>query len=104
MLAKRVSRCSSKASLTLLGRRAPFRPVSATASRPAGGLEPGDSGSAAHEHAGHESHYDPPGGWLWGLRPGEKYEKEGWENLMIYGMYGSLLVAGIAYTFKPDTT
>ncbi|KAK5145789.1 hypothetical protein LTR04_001212, partial [Oleoguttula sp. CCFEE 6159] len=33
----------------------------------------------------HEEHYDPPAGWLWGIKPGEKYEKEGWEGIWIYG-------------------
>ena len=55
-------------------------------------------------HHGHESHYDPPTGWLWGIPPGEKYEKEGWEGLMYYGFLGSIIVAGIAYAFKPDTS
>lgn len=63
------------------------------------------SGGGAHDdHGGHDSHYDPPGGWLWGLRPGEQYEKEGWENLFIYGFMGSFVVAGVAYAFKPDTS
>ncbi|KAL2119724.1 hypothetical protein VTJ04DRAFT_6685 [Mycothermus thermophilus] len=53
-------------------------------------------------HGGME--YDPPTGWLWGVRPGEKYEKEGWENLFIYGFWGSLIVFMIAYAFKPDTS
>ena len=57
-----------------------------------------------HGHTEHESHYDPPGGWLWGIRPGEKYEKEGWEGIFIYGFFGSVIVAGIAYAFKPDTS
>lgn len=62
-----------------------------------------------HSHPGssgghHGDHYDPPGGWLWGLRPGEKYEKEGWENLFYYGFYGSFAVAAVAYAFKPDTS
>lgn len=30
--------------------------------------------------------------------------KEGWENLWYYGFIGSLLVAGVAYIFKPDTS
>ncbi|KAK0640956.1 ESSS subunit of NADH:ubiquinone oxidoreductase-domain-containing protein [Cercophora newfieldiana] len=48
--------------------------------------------------------YDPPTGWLFGVRPGEKYEKEGWENLFFYGFYGSLAVFAVAYAFKPDTS
>ncbi|KAL9621593.1 MAG: hypothetical protein Q9160_003985 [Pyrenula sp. 1 TL-2023] len=57
----------------------------------------------SHDH-GHGSHYDPPTGWLWGLRPGEKYEKEGWEDLFYYGFFGSLLLTAVAYAFKPDTS
>lgn len=53
---------------------------------------------------GHESHYDPPGGWLWGIRPGEKYEKEGWEGLFWYGIVGSWVVAVGLYVMKEDTS
>lgn len=49
-------------------------------------------------------HYDPPTGWLFGVKPGEKYQKEGWENAFYFGFVGSLVIAGIAYVFKPDTS
>ncbi|KAF2435268.1 hypothetical protein EJ08DRAFT_693149 [Tothia fuscella] len=52
----------------------------------------------------HGSHYDPPTGWLWGIPPGQKYEKEGWEGLAYYGICGSLIVAAVGYAFKPDTS
>jgi len=52
---------------------------------------------------GHESHYDPPTGWLFGVKPGEKYQKEGWEGIWYWGFYGSFAVAAVAYAFKPDT-
>lgn len=48
--------------------------------------------------------FDPPTGWLFGVKPGEKYEKEGWENMFFYGFYGSLGVFAVAYAFKPDTS
>lgn len=51
----------------------------------------------------HEEHYDPPGGWLFGVKPGEKYEKEGWENVFIYGFFGTLGLGVVAYCYKPDT-
>lgn len=51
---------------------------------------------------GGESQFDPPGGWLWGIKPGEKPEPEGWEWPM-YIFCGSLVVAGVALAFKPDT-
>ncbi|CAG8367718.1 unnamed protein product [Penicillium salamii] len=54
--------------------------------------------------ADHGDHYDPPTGWLFGVKPGQKYEKEGWENIWYYGFIGSFLVAGVAYVFKPDTS
>ncbi|KAH7395025.1 ESSS subunit of NADH:ubiquinone oxidoreductase-domain-containing protein [Phaeosphaeria sp. MPI-PUGE-AT-0046c] len=53
---------------------------------------------------GHGTSYDPPSGWLFGVKPGEKYEKEGWEGPMYWGFCGSLIVATIAYAFKPDTS
>lgn len=75
------------------------------------------SHSAAHElkgsdgghdadhghHGGHEDHYDPPGGWLWGIRPGEKAEKEGWEPFA-WIFVGAWVVAVAAYTMKEDTS
>ena len=54
--------------------------------------------------ASHGSQYDPPTGWLFGVKPGEKYQKEGWEGLFFYGFCGSLIVFTIAYAFKPDTS
>ncbi|CDM36793.1 hypothetical protein DTO013E5_2906 [Penicillium roqueforti] len=54
--------------------------------------------------ADHGDHYDPPTGWLFGVKPGQKYVKEGWENIWYYGFIGSILVAGVAYVFKPDTS
>lgn len=52
----------------------------------------------------HGPQYDPPTGWLFGVKPGEKPEKEGWEGLMLYGFGGSLLLFSVAYAFKPDTS
>ncbi|KAL2144865.1 hypothetical protein VTI28DRAFT_8425 [Corynascus sepedonium] len=48
--------------------------------------------------------YDPPSGWLWGVRPGEKYQNEGWEGPFFYGFWGSLIVFAVAYAWKPDTS
>ncbi|KAI9730587.1 MAG: hypothetical protein M1834_005830 [Cirrosporium novae-zelandiae] len=55
-------------------------------------------------HGEHESQYDPPTGWLWGIPPGKKYEKEGWEGLMLWGFGGSMLFGVVGYIFKPDTS
>ncbi|EME89213.1 uncharacterized protein MYCFIDRAFT_126104 [Pseudocercospora fijiensis CIRAD86] len=67
------------------------RPLSSTAIR------------SAADHA-HEDQYDPPGGWLFGVKPGEKYENEGWENIWFYGFCGSMLFGVVGYCYKPDTS
>lgn len=59
---------------------------------------------AADHGAAHEDPYDPPSGWLWGIKPGEKPEKEGWEGVFFWGFGGSLLLGAVAYAFKPDTS
>jgi hypothetical protein len=52
----------------------------------------------------HEDHYDPPSGWLFGVKPGEKPPQEGWENIWVYGFFGSLFLGVVGYAFKPDTS
>ena len=52
----------------------------------------------------HGPSYDPPSGWLFGVKPGEKYQNEGWEGPFFYGFCGSLVLFTIAYAFKPDTS
>lgn len=54
--------------------------------------------------AGHDSHYDPPTGWLFGVPPGEKYKEEGWEKTWVWGFWGSLAFGVFAYAYKPDTS
>ncbi|PVU92482.1 hypothetical protein BB561_003780 [Smittium simulii] len=53
--------------------------------------------------SGHGPELQEPTGYLFNRKPGEKYEKEGWENLWYYGFYGAMLYAGIGLYFKPDT-
>ncbi|KAH8666344.1 ESSS subunit of NADH:ubiquinone oxidoreductase-domain-containing protein [Xylariales sp. PMI_506] len=60
--------------------------------------------ATASQKASHGPQYDPPSGWLFGVKPGEKYQKEGWETPFFYGFCGSLLLAAVAYGFKPDTS
>lgn len=60
--------------------------------------------TTARRGGGGGAQFDPPTGWLFGVKPGEKYEKEGWENMFFYGFYGSLGVFAVAYAFKPDTS
>ncbi|KAI7819985.1 ESSS subunit of NADH:ubiquinone oxidoreductase-domain-containing protein [Kickxella alabastrina] len=47
--------------------------------------------------------FNEPGGYLFGRKPGEKYESEGWEVIWIGGFaiaFG-MIAAGVYY--KPDT-
>ncbi|QSZ30441.1 hypothetical protein DSL72_004964 [Monilinia vaccinii-corymbosi] len=60
--------------------------------------------TAARQSADHGDHYEPPTGWLFGVKPGEKAEKEGWEGLWIYGFFGAIAFAGVGYAAKPDTS
>ena len=48
--------------------------------------------------------YDPPTGNLFGVPPGQKYQKEGWETIWVWGFWGSIGLAMVAYAFKPDTS
>lgn len=59
--------------------------------------------TTARRQGGGGMQYDPPTGWLWGVRPGEKYQNEGWEGPFFYGFWGSIIVFAIAYAWKPDT-
>ncbi|EJT80622.1 hypothetical protein GGTG_00617 [Gaeumannomyces tritici R3-111a-1] len=60
--------------------------------------------TSARRGASHGPEYDPPTGWLFGVKPGEKYQKEGWENIMYIGFFGSLAVFTVAMAYKPDTS
>jgi len=72
--------------------------------RPSRCLPPTIKSLSHHRNSSSEPHYDPPGGWLFGVPPGEKYKKEGWENIWMYGFFGSFAVAIVGYIFKPDTS
>ncbi|KAK6850795.1 NADH:ubiquinone oxidoreductase 11.6kD subunit [Apiospora arundinis] len=74
-----------------------------TASNPAASSSRTFSSTAARP-ASHGPQYDPPSGWLFGVKPGEKYQKEGWETPFYYGFCGTFALAAIAYAFKPDTS
>jgi hypothetical protein len=62
------------------------------------------SRTTARRSADHGDHYDPPTGWLFGVKPGEKAEKEGWENLWVYGFFGACAFGVVGYAVKPDTS
>ena len=95
---------SSLRQQTPLQARTVITPLRQASSQPAAhDLKGSDGGHEADHHHGHEDHYDPPGGWLWGVRPGEKAEKEGWEPFA-WAFVGIWVVAVAAYTMKEDTS
>ncbi|RDW66219.1 hypothetical protein BP5796_08022 [Coleophoma crateriformis] len=93
---------STQTGLRALAKSQPIRSIPTTSSSTSRALST-TSRLAAADHA-HEDHYDPPSGWLFGVKPGEKAEKEGWEGIWVYGFFGSLGLAAVAYAFKPDTS
>ncbi|KAK7448675.1 NADH:ubiquinone oxidoreductase 11.6kD subunit [Colletotrichum acutatum] len=60
--------------------------------------------SVTARRAGGGSDFDPPSGWLWGVKPGEKYEKEGWETPFYTLFCGGIIATGVVLAFKPDTS
>ena len=60
--------------------------------------------SVTTRRQGGGSDFDPPTGWLFGVKPGEKYEKEGWELPFFTLFCGGLVGAGVVLAFKPDTS
>ncbi|CEH13410.1 NADH:ubiquinone oxidoreductase, ESSS subunit [Ceraceosorus bombacis] len=50
--------------------------------------------------------YNEPSGHFLGqkpLRKGEKREKEGWEGIYTYGLFGGMAFCAIGLLYKPDT-
>ncbi|KAJ2042444.1 hypothetical protein GGI08_007715 [Coemansia sp. S2] len=47
--------------------------------------------------------FNEPGGYLFGRKPGEKYEEEGWEKIWIGGFTIAFTLAGLGVYYKPDT-
>ncbi|KAK5120978.1 hypothetical protein LTR85_005762 [Meristemomyces frigidus] len=88
---------TSRARLQILPNLTPARTQQQRSLSSTTGLRAGDA------HA-HEDHYDTPTGNLWGVRQGEKYENEGWENVWYYGFFGSCLFGLVGYCYKPDTS
>ena len=80
---------ASAAAATLPATTAAARSFSVSTRRPAG------------DH--HGPQWDPPSGWLWGIPPGEKAKKEGWEGPM-YVYLASFVVLTVFLAFKPDTS
>ncbi|ORX65753.1 hypothetical protein DL89DRAFT_325490 [Linderina pennispora] len=48
-------------------------------------------------------HFNEPGGYLFGVKPGQKYEKEGWETIWVGGFGFAFALAAVGLYYKPDT-
>ncbi|KAJ2363603.1 hypothetical protein IW150_006693 [Coemansia sp. RSA 2607] len=47
--------------------------------------------------------FNEPGGYLFGRKPGEKYESEGWEVIWIGGFTIAFGLIAVGQIYKPDT-
>jgi hypothetical protein len=60
----------------------------------------------AHHDEHHDDHhheeFNPNRGWLWGVKPGEKAEREGWEMPAAFGGV-AIFFCVVAMIFRPDT-
>ncbi|ODQ54966.1 hypothetical protein SAICODRAFT_33623 [Saitoella complicata NRRL Y-17804] len=64
-------------------------------------------GQQVRNGSGGQLPFNEPSGNLFGeprLKPGEKREKEDWENIWVYGYGGCFVIGGILYYNRPDTT
>ncbi|KDQ11620.1 hypothetical protein BOTBODRAFT_135697 [Botryobasidium botryosum FD-172 SS1] len=84
----------------LLARATPRLPATAPTALCASGARRGYA-----SHGG--SHYNEPSGYLFGEKPpapGHRRVKEDWENIWMYGMFGTMGLAGVLLYYKPDTS
>lgn len=105
MLPRRLPQLAARVARTQQAQSATRRNFSSALVRPAAAAASKnvDHGPIHDSHTPHESEYNTPGGWLWGIKPGEKYEREGWE-IPIYLMIAAYVIAGVAYCLKEDTS
>ncbi|EIW70767.1 hypothetical protein TREMEDRAFT_29086 [Tremella mesenterica DSM 1558] len=56
--------------------------------------------------ASHGPTYNPPSGYLFGERPvkGQKRQRESWELIYYFGLFGGMGLAAVLLTYKPDTS
>lgn len=94
---------SAPRALRALARPSLIRPTTLPSTRASPIAARAFSQSMAKRGGGHESHYDSPQGWLWGVKPGEEYKKEGWENATFYVLVPMMVLFVGVYAFKPDT-
>ncbi|KAE8259929.1 hypothetical protein A4X13_0g660 [Tilletia indica] len=70
-------------------------------------LSPAPSAITRRYASGGGSSYNQPTGYLFGEKPppkGQKRQKEDWENVWMYGMFGGMAFAGVVLLYRPDTT
>ncbi|SPO43076.1 uncharacterized protein PSANT_00760 [Moesziomyces antarcticus] len=84
-----------------------FRQALSTSARPAArgaALQRGTAAQARFASGG--SSYNQPTGYLFGEKvpKGQKRQKENWENMWYFGMFGGMAFAAVALMYKPDTS
>ncbi|GAC73388.1 hypothetical protein PANT_9d00081 [Moesziomyces antarcticus T-34] len=84
-----------------------FRQALSTSARPdarCAALQRGTAAQARFASGG--SSYNQPTGYLFGEKvpKGQKRQKENWENMWYFGMFGGMAFAAVALMYKPDTS
>ncbi|TDL28727.1 hypothetical protein BD410DRAFT_781259, partial [Rickenella mellea] len=63
--------------------------------------------SKTRSFASGHSEFNEPSGWLFGekpLPPGQKRQRESWEVIWYWGMFGGMGLAAVLLYYKPDTS
>ncbi|PWZ02883.1 hypothetical protein BCV70DRAFT_214386 [Testicularia cyperi] len=84
-----------------------FRQAASSSARAATrSLAASRAGAAQVRYASGGSAYNQPTGYIFGekIPKGQKRQKENWENMWYFGLFGGMAFAGLVLMYKPDTT
>ncbi|TKY90180.1 hypothetical protein EX895_000178 [Sporisorium graminicola] len=84
-----------------------FRQTLSSSARPAARIAALQRSTIAQTRfASGGSSYNQPTGLLFGEKvpKGQKRQKEDWENMYYFGLFGGMVFAGVVLLYKPDTS
>ncbi|CAD6980099.1 unnamed protein product [Tilletia controversa] len=102
MLSSAVASSSRSTAAALVRASASSRTTLAPAS-----AAPVSAAAITRRYASGGSSYNQPTGHLFGEKPapkGQKRQKEDWEDIWMYGMFGGMAFALVVLMYRPDTT
>ncbi|SPO19796.1 uncharacterized protein UTRI_00188_B [Ustilago trichophora] len=81
-----------------------FRQALSTSTRAAARMQRGTVAQTRFASGG--SSYNQPSGLLFGEKvpKGQKRQKQDWENMWYFGLFGGMAFAGVVLMYKPDTS